>query len=105
MRELWNYAVNKWFSFEPPKEHNTYMYVYTYTSSIFGHALLKIVQNLLLQRFNDTMITFIRPDHHNHCYYDPQVVHMYIRDLGIGLNKYVCTSISLSGVAKVSGPK
>ena len=33
-----------------------------YTSSIFKHALLKIVQNLLLQRFNDAVITFIRQE-------------------------------------------
>ena len=28
--------------------------------AIFRHALLKIVQNLLLQCFNDAVITFIR---------------------------------------------
>ena len=31
----------------------------SYTSSISGHALLKIVQNLLLQCFDDAVITFI----------------------------------------------
>ena len=33
-----------------------------YTSLIFGHALLKIVQNLLLQCFDDAVITFIRQE-------------------------------------------
>ena len=33
-----------------------------YTSSIFGHALLQIVQNLLVQHFDDAVITFIRQE-------------------------------------------
>ena len=44
-------------------------------SSIFGYALLKILQNFLLQHFDDTVIAFISIIVH---LYDVKIITMHV---------------------------